>query len=213
MAISRIRSVRPKFFQEEDFLLLPLPVRMTFLGLMMFADDFGNESCNPALLKSALWPLEESVTGESIEEHLVCLEDAGYLRLYTVGSRTYYAILDWLGWQRVDKPTESKVPKPPREPLANGSRAVRDPLAVEGRGESEGVGESERVRGEGAERGEGSTSRPAPEDLSPFCPKHPDGTTKACRACGTARLRYGHYMRGMIDQDDLAEELDPADMQ
>jgi len=35
-----------------------------------------------------------------------------------------------------------------------------------------------------------STSNEVERPLSPFCPKHPNGTDKACRACGTARMAF-----------------------
>ena len=71
--------------------------------------------------------------------------------------------------------------------------------------------ESERVAGEDAEGGRSSSRTARENPSSPFCSKHPEGTEKPCRGCGTARLRHAQFQRDMIDQADLADDLDPSD--
>lgn len=189
MPITRIRSVRPEFFDDETLLELPRDVRMTFLGLQAYADDYGREKSNSVIAKGAIWPLDEDITPEVMDQHMLQLEAAGFIELYTVAKRSYYQIVDWTDWQRVDRPSKSTRIPPPPEP----SRAPREPLAEEGRGE----GERERERGEG----EREPSRASPhfdlpnEAPSPFCRNHPEGTDRPCRACGTARLRHEMFVQ------------------
>src|SRR5690606_15629814 len=105
-------------------------------------------------------------------------------------------------WQRVDRPTDSRLPAPPLEPLASPREPVantRGGLVGEGRGEREGESGGWADEGEGAESGAGAAgeaSRASTEtDLppSPFCKLHPHGTDDACRPCGNARRRHQHW--------------------
>ncbi|NQX36283.1 hypothetical protein [Herbiconiux sp. VKM Ac-2851] len=208
MAIRRQRTVKPRFFQDEELLtVLPPLVRWTFLGLQMNADDYGNESANLTLLKSQIWPMDDEITKSVLEDHLLVLAEAGYLLLYTVGKLTYYSVLNWREeWQTVDGKAASHIPPPPREPLATPSRGPREDQAVEERGSAGARGR--RVSGGESEEGEGEPRDPSARP-SPFCSKHPQGTERPCRACGVARLRHQQWMDDLMDSADLATELDP----
>jgi DNA-binding transcriptional ArsR family regulator len=169
----------PEDWQDEDLGSLPLAVRFTYLGLKMFADDQGRESATAARIRAALYTLDETVTDETIDEHLVMLADAGLITLYVVGARTYFAIEEW---PRVDQAKPSRIPEPPIR-TTSGSRP--DDVAVvgeEGREEREAPGEP------------GATSG-SPLEPSPFCSKHPDGTEQPCGGCGTARKRHELWVR------------------
>lgn len=188
MAMTRRRYVTPETFGREDLLNLPPAVRLTEIGLRMYADDEGRERLTPALLRANLYPLNPEITDDVLTEHLLALDEAGSIVIYDVGDRTFYAMTDW---PTVDRPARSKHPEPPAEPFANDSRAPRDSFVAGERGREGGRG------GEGAwERGGGeSASRSPREDdpPSPFCRSHPEGTEHPCRGCGTARLRHRQW--------------------
>ena len=182
MAITRRRYITPEVWSKEDLLALPPEVRLTEIGLRMYADDEGRERVNPMLMRATLFPLNPSMTEQKLEEHILRLDQVGCLVVYDVRGQTYYAMKEW---PSVDRPRPSAFPEPPK-PLANDSRSRRDPFVAV---EREGEGEREESEGEWvSERGAARSDRESPP--SPFCRNHPQGTDNPCRACGTARLRY-----------------------
>jgi hypothetical protein len=203
---SRHRSVPPLMFADETLIELPAAVRLTGIGLHFYADDEGRGAANPALLKGQLWPLDDAMTHDVIEEHLVALEDAGYIQLYTAGSRTLLAVLEW---PSTDRGKPSRLPAPPaREDLATSSRAPREHLAVveeRGRRQEEGGAGGVSAGGGGARAG-GAPAVPTLEP-SPFCAKHqPYGTDQSCGPCGGARKRHEMWLRDQTD--DASTDLD-----
>lgn len=188
----RSRKIKPEFFTSEDVLALPRDVRLTFIGLWLYADDYGNERINSALLKASIWPLDDDITTSVLDEHLLMLADHQMLTLYAVDGRDYFHITNWDRHQRVDKPSASTIPLPPD---LEASRDSREGRASEGGERREGV---ERECGEGApgcdqvgSLGGGERVRPRSAlPPSPFCPRHPTGTDKACKPCGNARLAF-----------------------
>lgn len=218
MPMKRIRTIKPEFFTSEDITSLPFEVRLTFIGLWLYADDFGRENARASLVRAAVWP-EDDMTVADIDEHLLRLTEGGQIALYTVGDRTYFQIVNWAKHQRVDKPSKSNVPAPP-EGVARDSRPGDlidgDPLAMEGRGEGD-AGES----GEGVAADEASArdAREAPATISreraapsPFCATHPDGTARACRACGNARMKRKLWDDSVAEQLELAAERAAGDL-
>lgn len=174
MAMTRRRYVTPEGFTREDMVSLPPAVRLTEIGLRLYADDHGRERVNQRLMLARLYPLDRSMTESDMDEHLLMLDEAGAVTLYEAGGVTYYALVEW---PNVDRPQASKYPDPP-------SRTVRDSFVA-----GERVRERETERGwEGDESGHARTDRDElPPD--PFCPAHPDGTDQPCRPCGVRRLR------------------------
>lgn len=175
MGMSRIRSVPPDIFTDEDLMALPIPVRLTAIGLRLHADDYGRESTNTALLKASLYPTTAEISEEVLIEHLLQLEEAGYIALYHDASRTYYALADW---PAPSHPKRSKFPEPPPSAFQKtAGRSLEDFSAWEREGEREG-------------------ESPAGIPPSPFCPVHrPNGTRNDCRHCGTARLAHEQFLR------------------
>jgi len=154
--------------------MLPPVVRLTAIGLRLHADDQGRENANQRLLWASIWPLSEDVSEGDLILHLLTLEEAGYITVYSVGPRAYYQIVDW---PKVDHGKPSRLPAPPlRESSRESNREAFS--AVEG-------------ESEGEWREESPPPRTIPGSLpSPFCRAHPDGVDQPCRNCGTARLRH-----------------------
>lgn len=194
----RARTIKPEFFTSADVRALPIPARMTFIGLLLYVDDYGNESADAALVKAAIWPTDTKVTVATVEQHMGLLADHGMVTFYQVEGRPYLRITNWEKHQRVDRPSRSHIPPDPTREW---------PVASEG-GVGGGSGrESEPSEYEGeSEEGEGETSRPDPvltreSAPSPFCRAHPTGTTKPCKACGNARLRLKAWENARDEED------------
>ncbi|WP_187977184.1 hypothetical protein [Mycetocola sp. JXN-3] len=200
--MNRQRTIKPDLFRNEDLAGLSPAVRLTAIGLQLCVDDHGRASATAALLKADLWALDREVTEDVVDEHLLQLAEIGYLVLYAVGKRTYLVLTDRA---RVDRPTASKIPEPPaQDPLASGSGATREPLAVEeeerGR-EWEREWENESRSGRASEEDHSGAAR---ESLGPsmFCPDHEEtlGTLQPCGPCGTARQRHKIWTQRQIQK-------------
>jgi hypothetical protein len=196
----RQRKIPPVMFDDETLMELTTEQRLTGLGLYFIADDHGRGSATPARVRSDLWPLSETITNDSIVEHLEWLDQAGLIQLYEAEGRTYFVILDW---PSQDHPTASKIPPPP--PRQTHTSASRSPLEVLG------VEEREERGGEGARGREGaqgeSADASAPDPTSPFCPKHRRVPTLGnCGPCGTARRFHADWLKKQTDT--AAADLD-----
>lgn len=92
--MSRIRSLKPGFFKSRSLSKLSVPARITFAGLWCEADDEGRGIADARLLKGAIWPLDDDITHETIEEHLDAL-GADHITLYEVAGERFYEVNNW----------------------------------------------------------------------------------------------------------------------
>lgn len=218
--IRRRRWIQPEFFTSEDVLALPRDARLTFIGLWLYADDFGRERTNAALIKADVYPLDEDITPRTIDEHMLLFEGRDMIRLYEVAGREYFELTGWNRWQPVQNPSRSNIPAPSadeacHEPPAPPSDPYVEPLETprsEGEGE-EREGEREEGDREAGDEGTGeaaptthldsaSTSTTRPPD--PFCPRHPGGTSKPCRDCGNARMTFKHWQAAQMAAEEAS---------
>lgn len=111
--MARIRTVKPSFFTSESVASIPdYAARLTFIGLWTYCDDSGRGADNTRLIKAALWPLDDDMTPEMIDAHLVMLTQRGHIRRYQVDGRRYLVITGWKH-QKINRPQESTLPEPP----------------------------------------------------------------------------------------------------
>lgn len=186
MAMTRRRVVTPEGFSRDELLSLSPAIRLTEIGLRLYADDHGREKVNQRLMLARLYPMDREMRESDIDEHLLQLDDAGAIVVYDAAGETYFSVTDW---PKVDRPQDSRHPAPP-------SRMNRERFVAGEREEGGGGGEREP-----RESGRTRTDREGlPPD--PFCERHPDGTEfgAPCRECGTARLR-----RKKWDDEQIAE--------
>jgi hypothetical protein len=105
--MARIRTVKPEFWQNETLAELSAMTRLLAIGLLNHADDEGYFRANPALVRAAIFPFDDSA---NVPGMLQELSRAGYLRL-AQGSdgKTYGWVVTFLKHQRVDKPKPSEI--------------------------------------------------------------------------------------------------------
>jgi hypothetical protein len=111
--MARIRSIKPDFFASEDVSRLPLRARLTWVGLWTNADDHGRAKDVLGLLKAAIWPLDDDISLDDIEEDLCELADQHRIVRYEVDGRHYIAIVNWHLHQAINRPKASDLPPPP----------------------------------------------------------------------------------------------------
>lgn len=133
--MARIRTLKPTFWSDEKIAMLPRAIRLTFLGIISaMADDQGRARANPRLVCAAVYPLDEDMTPAEMSVHLDMLDETGLIGLYEVAGERYLHIINWEKHQKINRPTDSQLPAPPRK-KAHGKLSepsVSPPAVVEG---------------------------------------------------------------------------------
>ena len=109
--MARIRTIKPDFFTSLTIADLTAEQRLTFIGLWTHADDAGRCVDDARLIKAAIWPLDDR-TAADIEIDLKALTESSLITRYTLKRKRYLAVTNWDEHQRINRPTESKLPAP-----------------------------------------------------------------------------------------------------
>ncbi len=100
--MSRIRSIHPGFFTDEDLVSVSMAARLLFLGIGVEADDKGIFEWKPLTIKMRVFPGDNvdvvSLLGE--------LSAAGAIRQYEVDGKTYGAIRNFRRFQKPKTPSD-----------------------------------------------------------------------------------------------------------
>lgn len=109
--MARKRMIDPNIWQSEDFSKLSTLAKLVFIGLFSLADDEGRGRCNPVYLKSSLFPYEEGIRSADIDKTLSEISSNMSVIFYSCDGSNYYSLYNWNTWQKIDRPTESKIPE------------------------------------------------------------------------------------------------------
>jgi len=116
--------VSRNLWQNHAFCLLPLGVRLTYLGLLVFADDMGNVAFEPAAVRGMLFATDEVVTVERLGGWLATLGRSEFARVYNADQRMF---------AHLPGAVLAKTPRRVLCPLAPGQKAPKPyaPVVVE----------------------------------------------------------------------------------
>lgn len=89
--MARARNIKPSFFQDDKLGELPIYSRMAFIGLWTLADFKGCLELRPKMLKVQLLPYDDC----NIEEVINNLEQARFIRYYSVDGKKYIKIVNF----------------------------------------------------------------------------------------------------------------------
>lgn len=135
--MARIRTIKPEFPQSESMGRVSREARYCFVMLWTLADDSGRLRGNSRMLASLLYPYDDDASG-LISGWLDELQREGCVFRYEVDGAAYIEITNWLSHQKIDKPSESKLPSPRED-----SRKPAKPTRRIKEGTKEGTKESE----------------------------------------------------------------------
>lgn len=134
--MARIRTIKPEFWCDEKLSPLSAIDRLTFLGLISMADDYGRVHDNAKIINAFVFPNTEDCVRESLANlsRIVRIN-----RGISSGGMPIIEIVNWDKHQRVDKP-QPKLALPPidtktqekprkRKSFANHSGTVRELVA------------------------------------------------------------------------------------
>lgn len=109
--MARKRMIDPNIWQSEDFSKLSTLAKLVFIGLFSLADDEGRGRCNPVYLKSTLFPYEEGIRSADIDKTLSEISSNMSVVFYSCDGSNYYSLYNWNTWQKIDRPSQSKIPE------------------------------------------------------------------------------------------------------
>jgi hypothetical protein len=109
--MARIRTIKPEAFISESLAEVSIAAERTFFGLLTQSDDHGRHRDNAAIIAGLLWPLRAEHTSVHVEDDLQQLANAGLICRYTgCDGRRYLHIVTWSEHQKIDKPSQSRLP-------------------------------------------------------------------------------------------------------
>lgn len=120
--MARKRMIDPEFWSDEEIGRWSHQARLFYIGLWNFADDEGRFKAHKSLLKSQIFPYDLKIDIERLKRELTCK-----IQWYEADGLQYGYIRNFLKYQRIDRPTDSKLPAPPEhidEPSTNTRRTL-----------------------------------------------------------------------------------------
>ena len=111
--MARKRMLSPDIWESESFSSLSDFQKIVFIGLISLADDEGRGKANPSYIKSTLFPYDENRRVAEVKSALSQIARCTSTQFYNVNGSEYYFLSSWTKWQKIDKPSKSKLPPPP----------------------------------------------------------------------------------------------------
>lgn len=173
--MSRIRSVKPEWLDDELLALATADARVLSVALMLLADDYGNGRANATMLAGRVFPGKVLETLEKALEELATIR---YVLLYEVDGQRYFSIRNWSKHQKVDKPGKPMVPGPGSQGAEKQAVYTRLDNIRETPGKV--IEEEENLR---ASRGSRSLPSPDPEE-----PDQPDRLEPTPGSAGESKI-------------------------
>ncbi|MEV6531323.1 hypothetical protein AB0M86_17245 [Streptomyces sp. NPDC051639] len=133
--MARIRTIKPEAFVSESLAEVSVEAERTFFGLLTQADDHGRHRDNAAIIAGLLWPLRAEHTSVHVEDDLHQLANAGLICRYTgCDGRLYLHIVTWSEHQKIDKPSQSRLPSCPQHQAADRCSPCKGSCSRRGKG-------------------------------------------------------------------------------
>ena len=111
--MARKRMISPEIWTSQDFSELSNFEKIVFISLFSHADDEGRGVAEASFIASATFPFDKNRRDTDIEKALTKIALTMSVQLYSINGRKYYVMTNWKRWQKIDKPSKSKLPPPP----------------------------------------------------------------------------------------------------
>ncbi len=117
--MSRIRTIKPDFFLDDELAELSPLTRLLFIGLWTLADCQGRMEDRPKRIRAQLHPFDDGDTDAMLQ----ALHDAGFITRYEADGKRYLEIRTFTKHQRLTgKEAEACSEMPAPEPYATANR-------------------------------------------------------------------------------------------
>lgn len=171
----RIRTIKPEFPQSESMGRVSRDARLLFVQLWTLCDDSGRTRGNSRMLASLLFPYDNDAPN-LIDGWLDELDRESCIVRYMAEGSTYIEICNWLNHQKIDKPSQSKIPA-----FTESSRILANPRehsCVDQGPKDQGVDQGPKDRGPDSAPPASPPTRPKKAKADPT-----DDETKLQAAC------------------------------
>jgi hypothetical protein len=135
--MSRIRTVKPEFWSNEQVMNCSTNARLMFIGLWNFVDDAGRHTLACKQIKALIFPGDD-FSSEIVRGWFDELSANGLIQTYIIDDKEYFQVTGW-HHQKIDRPQPSKLPAPPVDVVEHSSndRAGREGKGEEGKGKKD----------------------------------------------------------------------------
>lgn len=120
--MARKRMISPEIWESSSFSKLSDFAKLVFIGLISQADDEGKGKASPNIIRSKLFPDGEEKRVTDIKKALSEIALRMSITFYEVEGDSFYILTNWHSWQKIDRPTPSKIPNPPQSASTVGER-------------------------------------------------------------------------------------------
>lgn len=110
--MARKRMLDPSLWDSETFGALSFGARILWIGIISNADDEGRIKASEAYLRANVFRYDDP-DSLSVHEWLSELSVSEALVLYEVSGHAYAYLPKWLEYQKINRPSKSKLPPPP----------------------------------------------------------------------------------------------------
>lgn len=111
--MARKRMISPEIWESQNFSALSDVSKIVFISLFSHADDEGRGKADPTFVKNTTFPYDEGRRVADIKIALSEIARSMSVQFYSVNGIEYYVMTNWERWQKVEKPSKSKLPPPP----------------------------------------------------------------------------------------------------
>jgi hypothetical protein len=149
--MSRIRTIKPEFFIDDELAELSPLHRLLFIGLWTLADREGRLEDRPKRIRAQVLPFDDGDTDKMLQD----LHDGGFVQRYEADGKRYLVVTGFVKHQRItgsEAESRSQLPPPP-ESRNNSGNTVETPWNNSGNTQDDRKGKE----GKGKE-GKGRTS-------------------------------------------------------
>ena len=111
--MARKRMISPEIWESQNFSLLSDLGKLVFISLFSHADDEGRGRADTGYIKSMTFPYDDNRRVADVKNALSEIARRMSVQFYSVDGSDYYFMTSWERWQKIDRPTKSKLPPPP----------------------------------------------------------------------------------------------------
>lgn len=111
--MARKRMISPDIWESQNFSALSDLAKIVFISLFSHADDEGRGKADPSFVKNTTFPYDENRRVADIKSALSEIARSMSVQFYSVNGIEYFFMKNWGRWQKVEKPSPSKLPPPP----------------------------------------------------------------------------------------------------